>query len=243
MGEIVYIQNDKVVTDSLMVAEVFGKRHDIVLRDVRNQIEKLNKAEESEFSLHNFEESDYKNERGKSYTKYLLTEDAFTLVTMSYNTIEAMKFKVKYINEFNRMRKLVGKSNAQIPSTFAEALRLAADQHEEIERMKPQVESFQHFIDGSNYQKMNEVAKSVGYGRNKLFELLRQHKILMKDNTPYQRYIESDYFVVKERPIKRGEHSFNKTQTYVTPKGVNFISKLINKQNLTLVEQPINSQH
>ncbi|MDP5275069.1 Rha family transcriptional regulator, partial [Chengkuizengella axinellae] len=83
MNQLVYIENNRVVTDSLTVAEVFGKRHDHVIRDIKSQIEKLNEVGESEFSLTNFGESDYINERGKKYSKYLLTEDAFTLIAMS----------------------------------------------------------------------------------------------------------------------------------------------------------------
>nr|WP_250622204.1 Rha family transcriptional regulator [Bacillus subtilis] len=36
MNQLVFIEGDQVVTDSLTVAEVFGKRHDTVLRDIRN---------------------------------------------------------------------------------------------------------------------------------------------------------------------------------------------------------------
>jgi len=230
--EIVFIQNDQVVTDSLTVAEVFGKDHNKVMRDIRKQIDKLKEAGEEEFSLSNFGQSDYKNERGKVYQKFILTEDAFTLVTMSYNTVEATQFKVKYINEFNRMKKLVGKKNQQfsVPTTFAEALRLAADQEEKIQEMTPKAESFDQFIDGSNYQTVTDVAQSLGWGRNKLFEFLRNQEVLKKNNNPYQRFMDEGYFTVKEKPITKKDKTFNVTQTFVTSKGVNYISKLI-KQN------------
>ncbi|MCB6745833.1 Rha family transcriptional regulator, partial [Anaerostipes hadrus] len=67
MGKLVFLHNNQPVTDSLTVAEVFEKRHDIVLRDIENQITKLQEAGEQEFSLHNFEESTYTNERGREY--------------------------------------------------------------------------------------------------------------------------------------------------------------------------------
>ncbi|MGE6261309.1 Rha family transcriptional regulator [Heyndrickxia sporothermodurans] len=62
----------------------------MVLRDIENQIERLNQSGETVFSLHNIEESIYSNERGRQYRKINLTEDAFTLVVMSYTTPEAM---------------------------------------------------------------------------------------------------------------------------------------------------------
>jgi Rha family phage regulatory protein len=60
----------KVVTDSLTVAEVFGKEHKNVIRDIENQIIKLIEAGERGFSLLNFERSNYTNERGREYEKF-----------------------------------------------------------------------------------------------------------------------------------------------------------------------------
>ncbi|MGO4951976.1 Rha family transcriptional regulator [Paenibacillus sp. DRB1-1] len=104
MTQLVFIQNGQAVTDSLIMADVFKKAHDDVLRDIRIQIEKLNAAGETEFSLRNFAESSYRNERGRDYPKFEMTEDAFAIVAMSYTTPEAMKMKVKFLNEFKRMR-------------------------------------------------------------------------------------------------------------------------------------------
>jgi Rha family phage regulatory protein len=47
--ELVFIENNRVVTDSLTVAEVFGKEHKHVVRDIEVQISKLHEAEEHEF--------------------------------------------------------------------------------------------------------------------------------------------------------------------------------------------------
>ncbi|MEB4838889.1 Rha family transcriptional regulator, partial [Paenibacillus jamilae] len=50
---LVFENNGKVVTDSLMIAEMFEKTHDNVLKDIRKQIEYAG----PEFSLVNFHES------------------------------------------------------------------------------------------------------------------------------------------------------------------------------------------
>lgn len=102
MNQLVFIQNQRVVTDSLTIAEMFEKGHDNVLRDIRKQIEYAGE----EFSLLNFEESNYEN-RGKQYPKYNLTEEAFALVVFSYNTKEAVQTKIKFIQEFKRMREYI----------------------------------------------------------------------------------------------------------------------------------------
>lgn len=123
-----------------------------------------------------------------------------------------------------------------VPKTYKEALLALVEKIEETEKLEaekqillPKAESFDLFIDGSNVQKMNQVAKALGIGRNKLFEFLRSQKVLMKDNTPYQRFIDNGYFVVKENPVKKGIYIHNVTQTFVTSKGVDYIGKLLKK--------------
>ena len=101
MEELVYLKNDEAMTDSLTVAEKFGKRHDSVLRDI--------KALEctDEFRLHNFVESRYKNEQGHFQPMYRITRDGFTFLAMGYRGKKAAKFKEDYINAFNAMEKII----------------------------------------------------------------------------------------------------------------------------------------
>lgn len=111
-------------------------------------------------------------------------------------------------------------------------IQLATELKKERERrlaLEPKAEAYDTFMDASNLQPMNDVAKCLGIGRNKLFAFLREKKIIRSNNTPYQEYIDRGYFEVKEKPIKMGDASFNYAQTFVTAKGVDYISKLIEK--------------
>lgn len=61
--------------------------------------------------------------------------------------------------------------------------------------------------------------KHIDIGRNKLFKLLRDSKILMSNNVPYQRYVNSGYFKVRESiACVNGKNRVVLT-TYVTGKG------------------------
>ena len=239
-SEIVYIENNRVVTDSLMVAEVFGKDHDKVMRDISKQLSKLTEAGEMEFSTANFGESDYTNDRGRTYKKYILTEEAFTLVTMAYTTIEAMKFKVKYITEFNRMKQLLGNRNSRLPSSFAEALRLAADLEDEKEKLEaenkillPKAQVHDQITNAKNLAGVKKIGKNIGIGEKKFFEFLRATKIFYKEgdnNLPYQNYQNKEYFEVKVKVNTDKEgNSFNTYTTKVTGKGEIFILNIVNK--------------
>ncbi|UYL93718.1 Rha family transcriptional regulator [Parageobacillus phage vB_PtoS_NIIg3.2] len=151
--QLVFIDNNRVVTDSLTVAECFGKRHDHVLRDIEVQLEKLIEAGEAEWGLLNFGETRYQHPQNKQwYKKYLLTEEAFTLVAFAYTTPEAMKMKVRFIEEFKRMKEELQKRQQPLqPKTQAEMLLLYAQQMVEQERRMKQIEEqvtvVQHRLD------------------------------------------------------------------------------------------------
>ncbi|MBA1335903.1 MAG: hypothetical protein HPY66_1721 [Firmicutes bacterium] len=94
----------------------------------------------------------------------------------------------------------------------------------------PKAELHDLFLSADNCQSMNIVAKSLGIGRNILFKVLRDRKILMYNNTPYQEYIDRGYFKVVEKPIIMGGEAINKPQTLVTSKGVDYIAKLLKEK-------------
>ncbi|MEC2646593.1 Rha family transcriptional regulator, partial [Bacillus thuringiensis] len=92
------------------MSQMFGKRHDHVMRDIEIQIEKLIEAGEQQWGITNFGETQYQHPQNKQwYEKYNLTEDAFAIVAMSYITPEAMKMKIKFLNEFKRMKEYIQK--------------------------------------------------------------------------------------------------------------------------------------
>lgn len=92
---------DTARANSLMVAKMFNKRHDDVLKSIRN----LDCSDE--FSLRNFAESKYKDERGKYQPCYDMTRDGFTFLVMGYRGKKAAAFKEAYIKRFNQMEKFI----------------------------------------------------------------------------------------------------------------------------------------
>lgn len=88
-------------TTSQLVAETFGKRHDAVIRGIRDLQDKCPK----EFTAHNFVVSEYTDNTGRKLPMYLLTRDGLTLLVMGYTGKEAMRFKLAYIEAFNCMEK------------------------------------------------------------------------------------------------------------------------------------------
>ena len=128
----------------------------------------------------------------------------------------------------------------QIPQTLPEALRAYADEVEKNERlalenleMKPKAEFFDAVTDSKDAISVADVAKVLdfGGGRNTLFKILRQEKILMSDNRPYQEYIDRGYFRVVEQKYDKGygETGIN-IKTLVFQKGIDFIRKVLDRR-------------
>ena len=84
-------------TNSKNVADVFGKSHRHVLRD----ISKLDCSDE--FRMSNFGLSSYISKQNKELSCVEMTKDGFAFLCMGYTGKKAAKFKEDYIAEFNRM--------------------------------------------------------------------------------------------------------------------------------------------
>ena len=95
--------NGRLVTTSLDVAEHFGKRHKNVLRDIEHVQEHILK----EFWRLNFEPSTYLNSQIKRQPCYIITRDGFALLAMGFTGREAMEWKVRFLQTFNRMEQML----------------------------------------------------------------------------------------------------------------------------------------
>lgn len=102
MHDIVFCgDNGQLVTTSLKVAEVFGKEHNKVVRDIEN----LSCSEN--FNLANFGEINHIDDKGRSYKAYSMTKDGFVFLVMGYRGAKAAQFKESYIEAFNKMEKAI----------------------------------------------------------------------------------------------------------------------------------------
>lgn len=117
------IKNNKdygLVVSSRTIASELGKEHKTALRELDNTL----KSDGTDL-YRQIIKSEYKNERGKKYREYLLTEKGFTLYM--FNIQGYNDFKMAYINEFERM-----KDNQQKPLTSLEQIQLLAQGTSEL---------------------------------------------------------------------------------------------------------------
>ncbi len=102
----------------------------------------------------------------------------------------------------------------------------------QISRLTPQAEAYQDLMTAQGYIKFIDLAQSIEIGRTKLFDFLRKNKILTKQsnfNVPYGRFTKNGCFKVLHNKNDKGHYTM---VTMVSPKGTNYIYKLIKKNNL-----------
>lgn len=169
------------------------------------------------------------NNQSKTYY-YNLTMDQCMLVGMRESKLvrRAVLEKLKELEA------------PQVPQTYAAALleagRLALENEQlqlEAKENAPKVEFFEQVTGSKDTVDMAQAAKvlNMGIGRNKLFELLRNKKVLQSNNQPYQSYIDRGYFRMVESKFQRptGDTHIN-IKTVVYQKGLDYIRKLIKSQ-------------
>lgn len=132
---------------SLQVAEDFGKKHKNVVQTIENI-----KAENSAVTPM-FIESSYQAGTGKNYKCYDITRDGFSLLVMGFTGKEALDWKLRYIEAFNRMEQhiqhqfdQIRQLESQARADRAAAMRMNAENrrmkmlldHPEMQKLSPE---------------------------------------------------------------------------------------------------------
>lgn len=125
---LVAVENEHAVTTSLRVAEVFGKQHKNVLRDIQN----LECSDD--FRKLNFEPSQIikqlPNNGSKKLPMYYITRDGFMFLVMGFTGKTAAKWKEAYIKAFNEMEAKIRAE--QMAKAIEEHDRKEAEEYEKL---------------------------------------------------------------------------------------------------------------
>ena len=169
----------------------------------------------------------------KEIDEYILKMDMAKQICMLQRNELGTKFRLYFIECEKQL-----KQQFKVPTTFKEALQLALEQQEKIEALelkqeedRPKVEFFDTVTESKDTVDIGTVAKILnikGVGRNKLFEILRDKKVLMSNNQPYQKYIDNGWFrqIESKFNLPNGDIKIN-IKTVVFQKGVNGIKRLM----------------
>ena len=108
----VTLHHGRPATTSREVASFFGKRHDDVIKSIRN----LQPNCPEQFTARNFAVSEYTDETGRTLPLFILYRDGFMLLVMGYTGKKVLAVKLAYIEAFNRLEaELAAQRGAALP--------------------------------------------------------------------------------------------------------------------------------
>lgn len=240
MSDLTTINNGQVVVSSRQIADDFEKEHRNIIRDIESYRDVL-KNEQMFF------QDTYKDSYNRNQKMYLMNRDGFSILVMGFTGQKALEWKLKYIEAFNKMEKmLIEKAPSyQIADPIERAKAWIQEQEEKkaleghIEELKPKA----LFADSVTASKtsilVGDLAKLIkqnGHeiGQNRLFDILRKNGFLIRQkgtsyNMPTQKSMDLELFEIKETVVTHsdGHTTINKTPK-VTGKGqVYFVNKFL----------------
>lgn len=214
-----------VTMSSREIAELTGKEHRNVIRDIRAMRGELEK-DGSDLS-HEFRED--VDARGYAACIHMTREMTELLLT-GYS----VPLRLKVIRRLNELERVVTSHVPAIPQTLSEALRLAADQAEQIEKQQkalaiaaPKAAFVDQYVEATGSMSFRQAAKLLKANERRFRQLLLDKGVMYYLGgtlAPYQHHIDAGRFEVKTGTSERNQHAF--TQARFTPKGLQWVAGL-----------------
>lgn len=214
------------------IAEVTTKTHFHVVRDIKVLIDQ-GAISASNFGVRNYE---YYAGRGQQRTaeEYVLDFKATYVLILGYDAVRRAAVIDRWMElEEERARAKAREPIFKIPQTHSEALRLAADQAEKIERDAPKVAFVDEVVNQSeglmtlgDYGRVLKDKHGYDTGAKKIFKQLRTLGIIMEGRSlPYDRYVNQGLFVVSEKITEFRADPV----TFITTKGQIYVHQKLNQ--------------
>lgn len=212
--------------DSREIANLTGKEHGHVCRDIQKLLEELG-IDQSKFG------SVYRAGNGENRRCYILPRRECMLLATGYSIPLRAKL-------YDRWEELEAAAALMIPKSYAEALRLAADQAEElarkdaeIEAARPAVAFVERFVEAKQTQPLRMVANTLKIPQNKFIDALLERGILYREMRggkakgplmPNAEHIRAGRFEIKQ--VIYGDDKAT-GQMRFTALGINWISEKV----------------
>lgn len=205
------------------IAELTGKQHQHVKRDIENLLTEL------QINVSSFGRI-YLDTMNREQTEFALDRDLTENLLMGYSA-PLRRAVLARLRELEELAKPVAPV-ATIPPNYATALRLAADQAEEIAAQReqlqlaaPAVAFVEKFVDSTGLKGFRQVCKLLNANEAEFRLFLEAKKIMYKlggEWTPHAQHLDTGRFSVKAGTSDVSGHAFNSAR--FTAKGVNWVA-------------------
>lgn len=179
--------NTGMTIESREVAKMIGRQHKELLRDIRRYLSDISTSADLRSSDF-FIESLYKDKKGEERLCYLLTKKGCEFVANKMTGKKGNLFTASYITKFNKMEKQQISVQFEIPQSYSEALRLAADQQDQLDKQKPIVEYTKTMLLNPGLETTTAIAKNYGMGAKKFNALLHELGIQYRQSGTWYLY-------------------------------------------------------
>lgn len=213
-------ENGQALTNSLLVAEKFGKNHRDVLETIRELVKGC--AENSAAPM--FDETTYVNPQNKQeYPMFVMNRDGFTLLAMGFTGTKALQFKMEFLDAFNKMESLLNSDDYilmrshQILQKRIEAAeqkvsileKQNALQDEQLKLQAPKVQYVDNVLQSVNTYATNLIAKEMGMSAETLNKRLKEKGV---------QYRQSGVWILTSKYQNKG-YTKTRTHTYTRSDG------------------------
>lgn len=212
-----------VTMSSREIAELTNKRHDNVMRTIETLHER------GTIGLPHFEEVPNPGPGPLVLKQYRVGKrDSYVIVAQL-----SPEFTAALVDRWQELEQQAEQA-PRLPQNFAEALRLAADQAEQIEKQralieqqKPAVQFVESYVHAEGLMGFRQVVKLLQANERHFKQMLLDKGVMYYLGgvlTPKAPHIEAGRFEVKTGTSEHNDHAF--TQAKFTPKGVQWVAGL-----------------
>lgn len=213
---------NKLINKNTMTTKELAETLGVDISTVKKTVKKLEKSGEV---LHHLTNDKYNN------TVFVYDENQATVIKQEIQKHHNLANRqIDTVTTEEEENQIVQKAISILNFRAEEFRRRAELAESQLLEQKPKVEFYDDVTGSTDTIEMKEVAKvlNCGMGRNKLFEFLRNRKVLDRNNQPYQQYVDNGYFRVIESKFTTpdGDIKIN-LKTVVFQKGLAYIRNLL----------------
>lgn len=188
-----------------------------------------------------------------NFGAYLFTESGYLMLVKSFTDDLAWEAQRKLVKNYFRVKTEISKNIVvdqymmmseedraiayfQAIKAKKEQERVAIEAEIKIKALEPKAQMASDLIESEetlvSMKEMADLLGIQGFGRTRLFEFLREEKIIQQkpNRLPYRQFIERGYFEVKEKPRPHNPDIYDPV-TLITPKGQEYIYNLVHSKN------------
>ncbi|MEK5425334.1 phage antirepressor KilAC domain-containing protein [Cytobacillus sp. FSL R7-0680] len=242
-------QNGQLLVDSREVADMTGKSHAHLMRDI--QVYKKILDENPKLDSQNFFiPSTYKtNGNNKTYDCYLLTRKGCDMVANKMTGEKGVLFTATYVTQFEKMEQQL-KQPFKLPSTYKEALLMLIEKEEEREQLhtenlmlgqrvaeyEPKITYLDQILSSTDSVTITQIAADYGMSAQKFNKILHESGIQYKINGQwilYTKYKSEGYTKSKTTDVLRSDGTTKVVMnTQWTQKGRLFIYNILKAKEI-----------